>query len=130
LLTFAVNGGIAAAISLLKDTGREKIIHEVYEKCKASAALAKEEVVNYVQAIYEPFKDQEISDRIAKIITPKEIQCKVEVIYQTLDNLHKACPDHAGDWYFSGNYPTPGGNKVVNRAFVNWIEGKNQRGYM
>jgi amidophosphoribosyltransferase len=119
-----------AAISLLKDTGREKIIHEVYEKCKASAALAKEEVVNYVQAIYEPFKDQEISDRIAKIITPKEIQCKVEVIYQTLDNLHKACPDHAGDWYFSGNYPTPGGNKVVNRAFVNWIEGKNQRGYM
>ena len=119
-----------AAISLLKDTGREKIIHEVYEKCKASAALAKEEVVNYVQAIYEPFTDQEISDRIAKIITPKEISCKVEVIYQTLDNLHKACPDHAGDWYFSGNYPTPGGNKVVNRAFVNWIEGKNQRGYM
>jgi amidophosphoribosyltransferase len=119
-----------AAISLLKDTGREKIIHEVYEKCKASAVLVKEEVVNYVQAIYEPFTDQEISDRIAKIITPKEITCKVEVIYQTLDNLHKACPDHAGDWYFSGNYPTPGGNKVLNRAFVNWIEGKNQRGYM
>jgi amidophosphoribosyltransferase len=71
-----------------------------------------------------------VSDRIAQIITPKEIKCKVEVIYQTLDNLHIACPDHTGDWYFSGDYPTPGGNKVVNRAFVNWMEGKNQRAYM
>jgi amidophosphoribosyltransferase len=87
-------------------------------------------VKNYVKAIYEPFTDQEISDRIAKIITPKEIKAEIKVIYQTLDNLHKACPDHAGDWYFSGDFPTPGGNKVVNRAFVNWMEGKNQRGYM
>jgi amidophosphoribosyltransferase len=118
-----------AAISLLKDAGKEDIILSVYKKCKDSASLPKEDVTNYVQAIYEPFTDQEISDRIAKIITPKEITCKVEVIYQTLDNLHKACPDHTGDWYFSGNYPTPGGNKVVNRAFVNWMEGKNQRGY-
>jgi amidophosphoribosyltransferase len=119
-----------AAISLLKEQDKEKIILEVYQKCKDSASMPKEEVTNYVQAIYEQFTDQEISDRIAKIITPKEINCKVEVIYQTLDNLHKACPDHTGDWYFSGNYPTPGGNKVVNRAFVNWMEGKNQRGYM
>ena len=119
-----------AAISLLKDAGKEDTILKVYQLCKDSAALPKEDVINYVQAIYEPFTDQEISDRIAKIITPKEINCKVEVIYQTLDNLHKACPDHSGDWYFSGNYPTPGGNKVVNRAFVNWMEGKNQRGYM
>jgi amidophosphoribosyltransferase len=83
-----------------------------------------------VKAIYEPFTDQEISDRIAQIITPKDINAEVKVIYQTLENLHKACPDHSGDWYFSGNFPTPGGNKVVNRAFVNWMEGKNQRGYM
>ncbi|MES2426677.1 MAG: amidophosphoribosyltransferase [Bacteroidota bacterium] len=119
-----------AAISLLKEQGKENIIAEVYTKCKASATLPKEEVVNYVKAIYEPFTDQEISDRIAKIITPAEIKCEVQVIYQTLDNLHKACPDHTGDWYFSGDFPTPGGNKVVNRAFVNWMEGKNQRAYM
>ncbi|HVW97996.1 MAG TPA: class II glutamine amidotransferase [Mucilaginibacter sp.] len=118
-----------AAISLLKDAGRDDIILQVYQQCKDSEALPKEQVKNYVKAIYEPFTDQEISDRIAKIITPKEIKAEVKVIYQTLDNLHIACPEHTGDWYFSGNYPTPGGNKVVNRAFVNWMEGKNQRGY-
>jgi len=118
-----------AAISLLKETNRDDIILNVYQQCKDSAALPKEKVENYVKAIYEPFTDQEISDRIAKIITPKEIKAEVKVLYQTLDNLHKACPEHLGDWYFSGNYPTPGGNKVVNRAFVNWMEGKNQRGY-
>ena len=119
-----------AAISLLKDMDKEEIILKVYQLCKDSSSLPKESVPNYVKAIYEPFTDQEISDRIAKIITPKDLKSKVEVIYQTLDNLHKACPDHTGDWYFSGNYPTPGGNKVVNRAFVNWMEGKNQRGYL
>jgi amidophosphoribosyltransferase len=119
-----------AAISLLKERGKENIILETYQKCKDSAMLPKEQAQNYVKAIYEPFTDQEISDRIAEIITPKEINCQVHVIYQTLDNLHKACPDHTGDWYFSGNFPTPGGNKVVNRAFVNWMEGKNQRAYM
>jgi amidophosphoribosyltransferase len=119
-----------AAISLLKEMKREDIILDVYQKCKDSASLPKEEVVNYVKAIYELFTDQQISDRIAQIITPKGIKCKVEVLYQTLDNLHIACPDHTGDWYFSGDYPTPGGNKVVNRAFVNWMEGKNQRAYM
>jgi len=119
-----------AAVSLLKERDMEDVILKVYQQCKDSAALPKEEVTNYVQAIYEPFTDQEVSDRIAKIITPKDLNCTVEVLYQTLDNLHKACPGHSGDWYFSGNYPTPGGNKVVNRAFVNWMEGKNQRGYM
>lgn len=119
-----------AAISLLKDSGRYQIIADVYQKCKESSKLPKEEVENYVKEIYAPFTDQEISDRIAQIITPKDINAEVQVIYQTLDNLHKACPDHKGDWYFSGNYPTPGGNKVVNRAFVNWMEGKNQRAYM
>lgn len=118
-----------AAISLLKDAGRDDVILQVYQNCKDSANLPKEEVENYVKAIYEPFTDQEISDRIAQIITPKDIKAEVKVIYQTLDNLHKACPDHQGDWYFSGNYPTPGGNKVVNKAFANWMEGKNTRGY-
>jgi amidophosphoribosyltransferase len=119
-----------AAISLLKEMKKEEIILDVYQKCKDSALLPKEAVENYVKAIYEPFTDQQISDRIGQIITPKEINAEVQVIYQTLENLHKACPDHTGDWYFSGNFPTPGGNKVVNRAFVNWMEGKNQRGYM
>ncbi|MDT3404840.1 class II glutamine amidotransferase [Mucilaginibacter terrae] len=119
-----------AAVSLLKETGQEDILLDAYQKAKASAELPKEDVENYVKAIYSPFTDQQISDRIAKIITPKEINAEVHVIYQTLDNLHKACPDHLGDWYFSGDYPTPGGNKVVNRAFANWMEGKNQRAYM
>jgi len=119
-----------AAISLLKEQGKDSVILDTYQKCKASASLPKEQASNYVKAIYEQFTDQQISDRIAQIITPKEINCEVHVIYQTLDNLHKACPDHTGDWYFSGNFPTPGGNKVVNRAFVNWMEGKNQRAYM
>lgn len=119
-----------AAISLLKETGQEDTIVEVYKKCKDSQSLPKEDVENYVKAIYAPFTEQQISDRIAKIITPKNINAEVEVIYQTLDNLHIACPDHLGDWYFSGDYPTPGGNKVVNRAFANWMEGKNQRAYM
>ena len=119
-----------AAISLLKEQGKESVILDTYQKCKASATLPKEQASNHVKAIYEQFTDQQISDRIARIIRPKEINCEVHVIYQTLDNLHKACPDHTGDWYFSGNFPTPGGNKVVNRAFVNWMEGKNQRAYM
>ncbi|QXV65204.1 amidophosphoribosyltransferase [Mucilaginibacter sp. 21P] len=119
-----------AAVSLLKEQGKEDVIIDVYNKCKASGDLPKEDVENYVKAIYAPFTDQEISDRIARIITPANIKAEVHVLYQTLDNLHKACPDHLGDWYFSGDYPTPGGNKVVNRAFVNWMEGNNQRAYM
>lgn len=119
-----------AAVSLLKESGQYQVIADVYQKCKESSKLPKEEVENYVKAIYAPFTDQQISDRIAKIITPKDIKAEIHVIYQTLDNLHIACPDHLGDWYFSGDYPTPGGNKVVNRAYVNWMEGKNQRAYM
>jgi amidophosphoribosyltransferase len=118
-----------AAVQLLKERGLEHIIEDVYQKCKASLLLPKEEIVNHVKEIYKPFKQQEISDQIAKIITPAGTVAEVEVIYQTLENLHLACPDHTGDWYFSGNYPTPGGNKVVNKAFVNWREGNNQRAY-
>lgn len=118
-----------AAVSLLKSTGREHIIRETYDNCKASLLREKKDVVNHVKAIYAPFTPEEISAKIAEIITPKEIRAEVRVIYQTLENLHESCPDNLGDWYFSGNYPTPGGNKVVNRAFMNWIEGKNERAY-
>ena len=118
-----------ASISLLRETGREDIINRVYQNCKESEKLGNMQTENFVQEIYSQFTDQEISDRIAKIITPKEIKTEIKVIYQTLDNLHKAIPGHLGDWYFSGNYPTPGGNKVVNKAFMNWMEGKNQRAY-
>ncbi len=118
-----------AAISLLRETGREEVIDRVYQNCIESEKLGNKQVKNYVQEIYSQFSDQEISDRIARIITPKEIKAEVKVLYQTLDNLHKAIPAHLGDWYFSGNYPTPGGNKVVNKAFMNWVEGKNQRAY-
>jgi amidophosphoribosyltransferase len=118
-----------AAIQLLKERGLEHVIEEVYQKCKASLLLPKEQIVNHVKDIYRPFTQEEISAQITKIITPENINAEVEVIYQTLDNLHVACPNHTGDWYFSGNYPTPGGNKVVNKAFVNWKEGNNQRAY-
>jgi len=118
-----------AAIQLLKARGQEHIIEEVYQKCVASLELPKEEIVNHVKEIYKPFTPQEISDQIAKIITPPDTVAEVEVIYQSLENLHEACPAHLGDWYFSGDYPTPGGNKVVNKAFVNWKEGNNQRAY-
>lgn len=118
-----------AAISMLRETGKENVIEEVYLNCIESQKLGNKQVKNYVQQIYNQFTDQQISDRIARIITPKEINTEVQVIYQTLDNLHKAIPEHLGDWYFSGNYPTPGGNKVVNKAFMNWMEGKNQRAY-
>ncbi|OAQ41543.1 amidophosphoribosyltransferase [Pedobacter psychrophilus] len=119
-----------AAISLLRERKMDNVITAVYNKCQAQANAPKEEVINHVKEIYAPFTPEEISDKIAQIITPKEVSAKVEVIYQTLEGLHEACPDHLGDWYFSGDYPTPGGNKVVNRAFMNWMEGKNARAYV
>lgn len=118
-----------AAIQLLTERGQWQVIEDVYAKCKASLLLPKEEIVNHVKEIYKPFTPEEISAKIAQIITPKGTIAEVEVIYQSLENLHEACPKNKGDWYFSGNYPTPGGNKVVNKAFVNWKEGNNQRAY-
>jgi len=105
------------------------VVEKVYQQCVASLELPKADVENYVKAIYAPFSDEEISKEIAGIIRGTHIQAEVEVIYQTLDNLHTACPEHKGDWYFSGDYPTPGGNRVVNRAYMNWVEGKNVRAY-
>lgn len=118
-----------AAIQLLKENYKSSIIEDVYKKCKSQAYLPKEEVVNHVKAIYEPFTDQQISDKIGEIVRPSQMTCDLKIIYQNVENLHKACPDHSGDWYFTGNYPTPGGNKVVNRAFINFYEGIDARSY-
>lgn len=118
-----------ASINLLKRNGMSHIIDEVYQKCVASVTLPKDQIENYVKAIYEPFTDDEISAEVARIVKPHDLNAELEVIFQTLDNLHKACPNHKGDWYFSGDYPTPGGNKVVNKAYMNWMEGKNVRAY-
>ncbi len=118
-----------AAISLLHETNQKSIINEVYKKAKAQEHLPKEQVVNYVKRIYEPFSARQISQRIAQLVTPEHTLATVEVIYQSIEDLHAALPNHTGDWYFTGNYPTPGGNKVVNRAFINYVENRNVRAY-
>jgi amidophosphoribosyltransferase len=118
-----------AAIALLRETGKAHLIDDVYRAALEQVQLPKEQVKNVVQRIYEPFTDTEISAKIAQMLTPEGMQAEVEIIYQTVENLHIACPGHTGDWYFTGNYPTPGGNKVVNRAFINWMEKRNVRAY-
>lgn len=115
-----------AAIALLKEKGLAEVIDSVYLRSKAQLGLPKEEVVNYVKEIYAPFTDEEISGKIARMITPEDCPSEIRVVYQTIPNLHKACPRHSGDWYFSGNYPTPGGNRLVNKAFVEWYEKMNR----
>lgn len=111
-----------AAIALLKEWGMKQVIDDVYRKSKAQIGLPKEKVVNYVKEIYAPFTDEEISAKIAEMITPEDCPSEIGVVYQSIENLHKACPYHSGDWYFSGDYPTPGGNRLVNKAFVEWYE--------
>jgi amidophosphoribosyltransferase len=118
-----------AAICLLHDRNMQSTIDFVYRKCKEQLLLPKEQVKNYVKEIYAPFTDEEISSKISELLKPKTVNAEVTIIFQKVDNLHIACPNHTGDWYFTGNYPTPGGNKVVNRAFVNWVEKKNERAY-
>lgn len=118
-----------ACMELLKERGLDNLIEETYEACLAALANGTAKDENLVKRLYAPFSDQEISDKVAQIVTPKTMRSKVSVIFQTVDNLHKATPDHTGDWYFTGNYPTPGGNKVVNQAFVNYMEGKTVRAY-
>ncbi|HWS00351.1 MAG TPA: hypothetical protein VN249_07020 [Prolixibacteraceae bacterium] len=118
-----------AAIALLKEQGKSKVIDEVYRKCKEQQRLPKEEMVNYVKEIYKPFSDEAISGKIAQLLKPAECRAEVEIVYQTVENLHLACPNDLGDWYFTGDYPTPGGNKVVNTAFINYIEGIDGRAY-
>ncbi len=118
-----------AAIALLKEQGKQHIIDQVYAECKKQEELPKEMVVNHVKDIYSSFSDEQISDKIAQLITPKNCRAEIKVVYNTVEDLHLACPEHTGDWYFTGNYPTYGGNKVVNTAFINWYEGNNKRAY-
>jgi amidophosphoribosyltransferase len=118
-----------AAIDLMKERGKENCLQELYEKCKEMQRTGTLHSENIVRQLYKLFTTEEISDRIAKLITPPELQIPVQVIYQTIEALHKSCPTNTGDWYFTGNYPTPGGNRVVNKAFMNYMEGKNVRGY-
>jgi len=118
-----------AAISLLKETNQGHIIDEVYKKSKLQENLPKEEIKNYVKEIYKPFTPEQISNKITELLTPPDINAKISIIYQTIEQLHEAVPNHKGDWYFTGNYPTPGGNKVVNKAFLNYMEGSNERAY-
>ena len=118
-----------AALELLHETKQYHIVDEVYEKCTSQKELEGAEVQNFVKEIYAPFSDQEISDKIAQMLKTEEVNCGVEVVYQTVENLHKACPDHKGDWYFTGDYPTPGGIRVVNSAFINFYEGRSERAY-
>lgn len=118
-----------AAIALLKETGREHVINEVYNQSKEELKKPKEEMVNVVKQIYAPFTDQQISDKIAQLLTSPDLKAEVKIVYQTVENLHIACPNHTGDWYFTGDYPTPGGNRVVITSFVNFIEGRDQRAY-
>jgi amidophosphoribosyltransferase len=118
-----------AAVSLLKKEGKSDVLDMVYRKCKEQEALPKEQVKNYVKEVYASFSDEEISDEIAVLLRPAEIHAEVRIIFQPVNNLHSACPNNLGDWYFTGDYPTPGGNKVVNRAFINYMEGINERAY-
>lgn len=118
-----------ALVALLKENGKEKLLEKAYKRCKAQEGLPVDDIVNHIAPLYNEFSYEEVSDKIAEIITPKDIKPEVKVIYQTIEDLHKACPDNKGDWYFSGNYPTPGGNRVVNRAFINFMENKNVRAY-
>jgi amidophosphoribosyltransferase len=118
-----------AAIALLNETGQESIIHEVYEKCKKQTELADKDVQNFVKDIYAPFTDKDISAKIAELLIDETITVELDVIYQTVENLHKACPKNLGDWYFTGDYPTDGGHRVVNRAFINYMEGNKERAY-
>ena len=118
-----------AAIQLIKSDKNENKIDEIYGKCFEENKKDVNKIKNVVKEIYSPYSDQQISDKISSILKEKDINADVEVVFQSIENLHKACPDNLGDWYFSGNYPTPGGNKVVNQAFINFYEGSSKRAY-
>ncbi|MEQ8218314.1 MAG: amidophosphoribosyltransferase [Arenibacter sp.] len=118
-----------AALALHEERNTMHLVEEIYKKCLQQTNTHDSEVVNYVKEFYAPFTADEISDKIGQLLSPPDIKAKVQVIYQNIENLHEACPKNLGDWYFTGNYPTPGGNRVVNRAFINFFEGKNERAY-
>lgn len=118
-----------AAIELLEENNLEHIIDEVYERCKEQLALGVNEMKNFVRMIYQPFTAEQISDKIAALVRPADCKADLQIIFQKIEDLHSACPNHRGDWYFSGNYPTPGGNRVVSKAFINYMEGSSERAY-
>ena len=111
-----------AAIELLKDKNKEQMIYRVYQKCKAQVNLPKEQMKNYVKEIYAPFTDEDINHKMVEMLRAPGVTSDIEIVYQSLEGLHKACPNHLGDWYFSGDYPTPGGVRLVNQAFINYVE--------
>jgi len=118
-----------ALIKLLKEKKKTALLDKAYRACKKEEKKPIEEMRNMVQSLYDNFTQEEISAKMSKMLTPKNVKCKVKIIFQTIESLHEACPDNHGDWYFSGNYPTPGGNRIVNRAFINFMEKKNERAY-
>ena len=118
-----------ALVELLREEGKDKLLHRAYEAAKDQEKKPMEQLVNVVQGLYDRYTDQQLSNKIAQIVTPPDLDIELEIIYQTIDDLRESCPNNNGDWYFSGNYPTPGGNRVVNRAFINYMEGSNERGY-
>ncbi len=118
-----------AAVELVRDAGNEALLQEIYEACKADEHVARAQAKNQVTRLFDPFTPAQISTKIAEILTPKEMNAEVEIIYQSIGGLHEACPGHKGDWYFTGNYPTPGGHRVANRSFINYIEKSNARAY-
>nr|WP_314802404.1 amidophosphoribosyltransferase [uncultured Capnocytophaga sp.] len=118
-----------ATLELHKQRGTYGIVEDIYKKCLLQKSKPDEEIVNYVKELYAPFTDEEISQKISELLRPDTMQCDLDIIFQSVENLHKACPKNLGDWYFTGNYPTPGGNRVVNQAFINFYEGNKQRAY-
>jgi len=118
-----------AMLALLKDDNKYHLIKETYDKCIAQVGLPDTEVVNFVKDLYGLYTDEEISKKISELLSSEGLNAEVDIIYQSVDNLHKACPKHLGDWYFTGDYPTPGGHRVVNRAFINFFEGNKERAY-
>ncbi len=118
-----------AMLELLKETKQENLLDSVLEKCKAAINDLSGNMVNHVKELYAPFTYEQVSNKIAEIVTPKDCKAEIQIVYQTVDNLHKSCPNHLGDWYFTGDYPTPGGNRVVNKAFIFFMEGKVVRAY-
>ena len=118
-----------AAIELLYETKQQNIINEVYAKCKSQINLPAEQMLNHVKLLYKQVSTEQISNKISQMLKSKDVRAEVQVIYQTIEDLHLACPENNGDWYFTGNYPTPGGNKIVTQSFINFIENRNERAY-
>ena len=118
-----------ALVEILEEQGKRHLLDECYQRCKAQMNLPKEQITNEVKSLYAEVTEDCISKRIAKIVTPEDLKIEVDVIFQSIDGLHEACPNHTGDWYFTGDYPTPGGNKVVNRSFMYYMDGVKERAY-